>query len=329
MQKTMKAVRQHEAGGELIVETIPLPEPGPGQVLIKMAASPINPSDLAGISKQYMVSAWPFTPGMEGSGTVVGTGKGILPALRKGKRVACTPDPGGNGTWAEYMVSSAARTVPLPREVSLHQGSMMLVNPMTALAFIQIARKGDHPAMVNNAAASALGRMLVRLAARHQIPLINIVRRQEQADALKEEGAVHVLVSTAADFDATFRELCKQLGATLALDAVTGKETGRLLGNMPDGSTLVAYARLSGDPIEVDPADLIRYKKQITGFQLANWLQSKPLPAKLRLTGQLRKLMPQFLRTEIHQTYPLDQVNEAIRRYQANMSKGKILLVHA
>jgi len=323
----MKSVRQLEAGGNLVIESVPIPDPGPGEVLVKMAASPINPSDLASISGGYMVHTWPFTPGLEGSGTVVKAGRGLLPAMRSGKRVACSPDPGGGGTWAEFMKTSAMHTVQLSGNVDFRQGSMMLVNPMTAMALIELVKKENHAAMVNNAAASALGKMMIRLAGKHAIPLISIVRKQEQVNELKRMGAEYVLNSTSGSFETELRELALQLDATLILDAVSGDETRRLLKAVPDGAHLVVYARLSGDPLKADPADLIRLEKHISGFQLGNWLKSKNTFAKVRLMNQVKKEMNDCLTTHIARTFPLDDVNEAIRYYRENMSAGKILLI--
>lgn len=323
----MKSVRQHEAGGNLVIESIPVPEPGPGEVLVRMAASPINPSDLAIISGSYLTRSWPFTPGLEGSGTIVKAGKGVLPALRKGRQVACTPNTGEDGTWAEYMKTSVMRTVPLPRGVEMEQGAMMLVNPMTAMAFIQMARDGGHAAMVNNAAASALGKMLIRLANLHSIPLVSIVRKEEQVSVLKAMGATHVLNSSDASFEQELQKLSHQLKATLILDAVTGEATGQLLRAAPDGSTLVAYARLSGDPINADPADLIRHEKAITGFQLGNWLKTRSIPARIRFVNRVKKQLVSSLQTQVHRRCSLEEVNEAIRLYREEMSRGKILLV--
>src|SRR5450830_690698 len=105
-----------------------------------MAAAPINPSDLGSLSgvgyrgeRQF-----PFIPGLEGSGTVVEAGDGILPHLLNGRNVACSALLTGDGTWAEYMVTSAQSCIPLNRNVSLEQGAMLLVNPLTALAMLEI-----------------------------------------------------------------------------------------------------------------------------------------------------------------------------------------------
>jgi NADPH2:quinone reductase len=327
MSEMMKSVRQLEAGGALVIESISIPEPGPGEVLVKMAASPINPSDLGILSGKHQPWIWPFTPGLEGSGTIVKAGKGLLPALRKGKRVACIPNTGEDGTWAEYMKTSVMRTVPLPRDVGMEQGAMMLVNPMTVMAFIQMAREGNHSAIVNNAAASALGKMLFRLAKLYSLPLINIVRRDEQVKELKTMGATHVLNSSDASFEEELKTLAHQLQATLILDAVTGEETERLLRAAPNRSTLVAYARLSGNPVQADPADFIRYEKSMVGFQLGNWLQSKSTLEKIRFINRVKKHLSTSLTTQIHKTCPIEEVNEGLRIYRENMSKGKILFV--
>lgn len=327
MPDMMKAIRQHESGGKLSIESLPRPEPGPGEVLVKMAAAPVNPSDLASITGSYMARSWPFTPGLEGSGTIVKAGGGLLARMRMGKRVACSPDAGGDGTWAEYMKCSVMKTVVLPPGLDLKQGSMMLVNPMTAMAFLRLFKEGGHHALVNNAAASSLGKMLIRLAADRAIPLISVVRKEKQVLELTEMGARHVLNSSNASFEDELRKLCAQLDATLILDAVTGRESRRLLNAAPDGSTLVAYARLSGEPMQADPSDLISYKKSIRGFQLGNWLENKSIPYKLRFLGEIKKEMSRSLYSHVNQTFSLEQHEEAIALYRANMSAGKVLLL--
>jgi NADPH2:quinone reductase len=326
LPETMAAVRQYQPGGALEVEQVEVPRPGPGEVLVKMGASPVNPSDLALLAGGYLQRTYPFTPGLEGSGTVVEAGRGIFARFRLGKRVACSPGHGGDGTWAEYMVTPAMNTAPIPRHISMENGAMMLVNPMTAMAFIDMARKGRHSGMINNAAASSLGKMLIRLAKKRDIPLINIVRREEQADELKKTGATHVLVSSSETFGITLRNLAEELNATLILDAVTGSQTSIILDAAPRGSTLVAYARLSGDPIRIDPRALMNEEKKVTGFLLAEWLKYKGLLFKLRFINSVKRELDGSLSSHISRSYPLVSVEEAIARYRENMSEGKIIL---
>lgn len=322
----MRAIRQYEAGGSLKAEELDVALPGPGEVLVKMDTAPVNPSDLGVLKGGYLERSYPITPGLEGCGTVVAAGGGLLPRLRLGKRVACSPMPGGDGTWADYMLTSAMRVAPLSKGISSEQGAMMLVNPMTAMAFLHLAREGKHRALVNNAAASSLGKMLIRLTRKEGIPLINIVRKEEQVSSLKELGASHVLNSSSPSFSKDLSELAHELHATLILDAVGGSHSAVILDAAPRASTLVAYARLAGEPLSANPLDLMMEDKRIIGFQLGNWLQTKGLIFKLRFIGRVKKQMDSELSSSISQTFPLEKVEEAIDLYMTNMSDGKILL---
>ena len=326
LPEQMSAIRQYKAGSALIVEQVPIPRPGPGELLIKMDAAPVNPSDLALLAGGYMERSYPFTPGLEGSGTVVAAGSGLFPRLRLGKRVACSPQHASDGTWASYMLTSAMNVAPLPKHISSEQGSMMLVNPMTAMAFMQIAREGKHRAIINNAAASSLGKMLIRLALSQGIPLINIVRKEEQLETLKSMGATHVLNSSSESFEEDLKALAEDLGATLVLDAVTGSQSSILLNAAPKGSTLLAYARLSGEAILADPGTIMKGEKKITGFLLGNWLQTKSLLFKLKFISKVKKALNGDLSSHISRTYPLEKAEEAIAHYREHMSEGKILL---
>src|ERR1051326_1914228 len=119
----------------LSVEEIPTPRPTAGQILIKMAAAPINPSDLIFLRNQYGVKkAPPVVPGFEGSGTVIESRAGLYGRWVLGKPVACRAPEAGHGTWAEYMTTDPAGVVPLARNVTLEQGACFLINPLTAWA---------------------------------------------------------------------------------------------------------------------------------------------------------------------------------------------------
>lgn len=322
----MFAIRQKEAGGPLNYEEVEVPRPSKGEVLVKMDSAPINPSDLALIKGGYLERNYPFTPGLEGSGTVVLSGGGILPAMRMGSRVACSPKPGGDGTWAEFMLTSALNTAPLPKSISMELGSMMLVNPMTAMAFILMARKEKHLALVNNAAASSLGKMLIRMCQLQNIPLINIVRRENQVEELKKLGATNVLNSSKSSFESELKDLARQKKATLFLDAISGRQTSLLLRTAPEGSKVVVYARLSGEDIQADPAELVNEGKSIEGFQLGNWLQKQNILFKLSFLSKVKRYLEKELSSNIRRTYPLAEVEKALAEYRENMSEGKILL---
>jgi NADPH:quinone reductase-like Zn-dependent oxidoreductase len=142
-----------------------------------------------------------------------------------GKRVACLSQGKGSGMWADYVVTSAkGGALPLHQSVSLEQGAMSMINPLTASAFIEIAKKGGHKAIVLTAAASALGQMVNRLGRSEGVQVINVVRRDAQVEFLKQQGATIVLNSSEADFDQQLHDACHQTEAHLAFDAVAGRD---------------------------------------------------------------------------------------------------------
>ena len=328
---TMKAVVLYEyaAAAGLRIEEVPTPTPGPGQVLIEVAASPINPSDLAFIDGNYVPRPEPPTrPGLEGSGTVVAGGRGPMGRYLNRRRVAFVAST-KSGAWADYVVVPQRLALPLGGQVSLQAGAMSVVNPMTALAFLELARSADSRAVVNTAAAGALGRMIDRVLSSEGIEVINVVRRPEHVEALAAGGADIVLDVSSTDFDTEYKEACHEHGADLALDAIGGTLTRRLLAGLPRGSTVVVYGGLSEQAAQVEIGDLVFAGKTVTGFWLTRWLPERNPLQILRMWRKVQRLIGDSLGSEVQATYPLEQVVDAIRAYQSEMSAGKVLLTPA
>lgn len=221
------------------------PEPTGNQVLVKMEAAPINPSDLflmtAGAdleNAQYepgkvtmqvapQVAAGqaarhgkPQTVGNEGAGEVIAAGDGEMAQALLGQRVACVP---GNA-FSEYALADAMMCLPLG-EHSSEDGAASFVNPMTALGFAETARREGHEAIIHAAAASNLGQMLNRICQEDGLGLVNIVRKQEQIDLLKGQGAAHVVNSSDSDYEARLAEAIGATGAFLGFDPIGGGQT--------------------------------------------------------------------------------------------------------
>jgi NADPH:quinone reductase-like Zn-dependent oxidoreductase len=217
------------------------PEPSGSEVLVAVEASPINPSDLGVLLGAVdpgalrsdgpdLVAAVPdgalsfyrdrldkpLPVGNEGAGTVVAAGPDA--AAMVGRRVATF----GGSMWADYRLADAAAVVELRDDVSTVEGAALFVNPLTALSMVETMRAEGHSALVHTAAASNLGRMLVRICAADDIGLVNIVRSSEQADALRELGALHVVDSSQPGFADQLTEAVRETGATLAFDAIGG-----------------------------------------------------------------------------------------------------------
>jgi NADPH:quinone reductase-like Zn-dependent oxidoreductase len=318
---SMTAV-QVQSDGRLAAGRIPVPVPAPGEVLVRIAASPINPSDLKFLAG---AAGSPAVPGLEGSGRVVAAGAGLVPRLLTGRRVAFASARGG--AWAEYATTTAMGCIPLGRRVSTEQAAMLIVNPLTALAFLDMARSGRHAAIVNNAAASALGRLIIHLGRRHSLPVINIVRRKEHVTELRQLGADYVLDSSDPSFAPALRDLAGRLRATLVFDAIGGSHTRTLVEEAPPASTIVAYGNLAGEPSTFDPLALVGGRKTVVGFYLGHWAAQKGLLRTLRDVVRVQRLIGAGLETEVRNRVTLEAAPAAVEAYRQEMSGGKILIV--
>ncbi|TGK18087.1 alcohol dehydrogenase [Leptospira fluminis] len=305
-------------------ETKPLKK---GDVLIRMHSASINPSDLMFMRGLYGIKKkLPVVPGFEGSGVVVASGGGWRANSLLGKAVACTAPGKGDGTYSEYMITDGFSCIPLTKETTLEQGACLFVNPITALAMMERIAKEKHKAFVQTAAASALGKMILRLSIRNGIPGIHIVRRKEQADLLKSLGAQHVLDSSSPNFERELRVLSGKLEATIMLDAVAGELTGKVLAAMPYGSKCVVYGALSEEPISYHAGMGIFQDKKIEGFWLSSWLPAQSPWRLWRITSEVRSLLGQEFQTEIASRIPLKEADRAIKEYAENMTRGKVLI---
>ena len=312
----------------LRTEERPVPKPRKDEVLVKVAASPINPSDLAYLDGNYgFKNTPPVVPGGEGSGTVVAIGPGMIGRYFLGKRVACLSRGEGNGMWAEYVVTSAkGGALPLHQSVSLEQGAMSMVNPLTACAFLEIAKEGGHKTIVLTAAASTLGQMVNRLCRSEGIQVINVVRRDAQVELLNEQGATVVLNSSESDFDQQLHDACHQADAHLAFDAVAGPMTRQLLDALPEHSKVTVYSCLSHKGPQAGADHIIFEDKTIDGFWLGPWMTNKNLIQILMLWRRAQKLIATDLRSNIRARYPLQDAKNAVQDYLGHMTGGKILL---
>ncbi len=325
----MKAVFIDKTTGKLIIKEVNTPQPGPGEVLIKISAAPVNPSDIAKLRHAHTNNdLTSFIPGIEGSGTVVAAGNGFLPRLLMGKRVACSSEHNYSGTWSEYMVTPAVKCFPLGRKVTDEQGSMSLVNPLTALAFFEIVRKNGHKAIINNPAASALGRMVEILGKKHKIPVINIVRNRKQYEMLIDLGSGHVLDNSDPDFIENLGKLSNQLSATLMFDSVCSPQLESIIDVLPPGSTVIIYGNISGEPrIMINPRRLIDNNIKISGFFLGQQAKENGLLKNIINLIKVRSLMSNELKIKIQRRFNLADAQEAVDTYLDNMSGGKVLLI--
>jgi NADPH2:quinone reductase len=247
MALQLRSLVKSSAELELSLASAPVPEPGPDEVLIRVEAAPINPSDLillfgaadmstarqSGTALRPVVTAsvpqglmkamagrvdQSMPVGNEGAGVVVAAGSSAEAQALLGKTVAML----GGGMYSQYRCAKAAQCLVLPPGTSAMDGASCFVNPLTALGMVETMRREGHTALVHTAAASNLGQMLNRLCIRDQIGLVNVVRSEQQATILRQQGAKHVCDSSASTFDHDLTEAIVATGATLAFDAIGG-----------------------------------------------------------------------------------------------------------
>jgi NADPH2:quinone reductase len=259
LQSTVRDIAQLE----LTLESVHTPEPGDGDVVISVEATPINPSDLgllfagADVSQARNVErdgatllTAPIAPeqlarlgarlekslpvGNEGAGQVIRAGSSDAAQALLGRTVAVL----GGGMYAQYRCVPAASCLVLPDGVTAREGASCFVNPLTALAMVETMKLEGHSAIVHTAAASNLGQMLIKLCNADNILLVNIVRSKAQADLVKEIGARHVCNSSDSDFMDRLTDAIDETKATIAFDATGG---GRLTSDI-----LTAMERVAG-----------------------------------------------------------------------------------
>jgi NADPH:quinone reductase len=226
------------------------------------------------------------------------------------------------------VVLPARQVVPVPRELPDDQAATFFVNPASALVMTRYVLKVPPGAwLLQTAAGSALGRMVIRLGRRDGFRTINVVRRREQVEELRRAGADEVICTADESIAERVRAITGGAGVPFALDAVggaTGSEVIKALG--PEGR-LLFYGTLAEEPITFDSRVLIVGHKCLEGFWLSGWVRKQGVFTMLGLFRRLRKLLGEgVLTSEVAASYPLEEIKAAVERAAAPGRAGKILL---
>jgi NADPH:quinone reductase-like Zn-dependent oxidoreductase len=326
----MKAIvfdRCGEPAEVLQVREAPMPEPGPGQVRVRMLASPINPSDLLYIRGQYSKAPpLPASPGFEGVGIVEASGGGLLARRVMGKRVAVPNSTGGN--WREHTVVPARQAIPVPEDLPLEQAATFFVNPASAMVMTQYILRVPRGAwLLQTAAGSALGRMVIRLGKQQGFRTINVVRRREQTDELLRLGGDAVINSSEESIAERVMALTNGAGVPFAIDAVGGKTASDAVLALGANGRMLVYGTLSMEPLAIDPRVLMVNHKSVEGFWLSQWLGRQSVVTMLLLIRRIRHLLRTgVLTSDVGATFAMHQVREAAQQAGNPGRHGKVLL---
>ena len=311
----------------LSVRDVVEPRPGPGQVRVRMILSPVNPSDLLVVRGRYgVLPSLPATPGFEGVGVVDQAGPGILGRWVMGKRVTVINNTGGN--WAEYAVIPARQARPVPSDIPDDQAAAYFVNPATVLALarhVLKVRKGEW--LLQSAAGSTLGRMMIRLGRHDGFKTLNVVRRREAIDELKALGADAVICTEDGPIEDQVRRIVGAEGVRSAIDPVGGETGTALFRSLAPEGRLIVFGSLSEQPLQIESRLMIAGDRRVQGFWLGHYMRQQSIPAALRLFGEITAMMrKKVLTSEIGRVYPLDEITEAARHADTIARHGKVLL---
>lgn len=301
-------------------------------VQVRMLASPINPSDLMTIRGIYAKHPpLPAVPGYEGVGIVQAAQAGLYGKFLVGKRVAVLNSHGG--TWQDQVVLPAKYAIPLDKRLSIEQAATFFVNP--AAAFVMTRRLLSVPRgewLLQTAAGSELGKMVIRLGRRFGFRTVNVVRRAEQSDALKSLGADAVIVfdgerDSAAEFKQHVASVVGSTGVRYAIDPVGGQTASAIVPCLGANGRLLLYGTLTPQPIVFPPRDLMSVGASVEGFWLSNFMNSLGFLGKLSLIKTISGLIVEgVLSSDVGESFPLDRVIDAVRAAETPGKAGKVLL---
>jgi|Transcript_2576 NADPH2:quinone reductase len=343
---TMKRLIVTEPGKDVasckieVEENVPVPTPRSGEVLIKVVAAPVNPSDY-GEWYGSEPDKYPLKMGKEGSGVVVASGGGLSTyRVPVGTPVGFIAQ-GKQRSYAEYVTMGVTSCFPMPTDVPVEDCASFFVNPYTAIGILDYVKNLEgSPAFVHTAAASQLGQMIVKLVnTMDDMEVINVVRREEQAALLRDIGAKHIVVTGSATDEKSTQQWkdelqlkVEELGATCAFDAISGSMSGDLMDVLPFKGALYTYGKLGGKMANIDPIHLIYRGKRMEGFFLTTWVKDgglfsmvpRMLSASKKVNAGLKS--PGWSSTQFMDT-TMEKVHADIIDILGNSATGKKLRI--
>ncbi len=301
--------------------------PGPGQVQVQVSAFPIHPGDLLAVSAAE-TSGREQVAGIEATGVVTEVGAGVT-RFNPGARVTFFPQP---GAWRQIVNVDAAIAVRVPDSVPDEVAAQLLCNPITALMLRRAAQQhfgvGFDAVVLNNAAASSVGRLFTAVAEQHQIATISIVRSEQRAEQLRDRSPTVPVVSTSdPDWVEQVHTTAAGRPIPVALDPVGGAAAHDLLSALSPGGTLIIYGELAQEPIELHAATVLHSALGITGLTINRWLAAvspEQRASDVATAAMITADLPHHF--DVAATYPLDQIADAVRHVSQPGKVGTVVV---
>jgi NADPH:quinone reductase-like Zn-dependent oxidoreductase len=326
MARVLRFDRFGEPAEVLRLHEAPDAAPGVGELLVRMTARSINPSDLLTIRGTYARhTPLPSIPGWEGVGTVIAAGPGA-PTELVGRRVLPLR---GAGTWQELVTAPAEWAVPVPEAVPDAAAAQLYINPIAVwLMLTAELRLAPGSVVLVNAAGSACGRIAAQLCRELGLRMVGLVRSGAYTQELLALGATAVVDGTREPLAPVLTRLGVAHGAAAGLDAIGGADGAALLDHLAPGGVLLSYGLLSGALLRPDPADLARRGVSASDYWLRRWVERCSAAEWRAAFGAIiDRVADGRLALPVASTYDLADIAPAVRAAEASGRAGKVLLV--
>src|SRR5216684_2523244 len=323
--RQLQLVAYGEPSDVIELHTVSEPVLGEQDVLLSMEAAPLNPSDFLFVRGKYGIRpALPSSVGAEGVGRVAKIGSKVDVALQS-KRVLIVPTY-EQGTWADQVVVPVRNIVPMSDEADPLQLSMIGINPATAYLLLKryvSLMRGDW--IGQTAANSAMGQYIIAFAKLAGVKTLNVVRREEAAEQVRQLGGDRVVVQ-GDNLHKDIEEALDGKKLSLVLDTVGGTPVGELAKSLKSGGSIVSYAMQSGQFPAISPKDFFYRGLSLHGFWLGNWIRNAPRTEVQEIYQKLGDLVADgSLSAAVEHVYPLEQFKEAFEQSLRSNRSGKVL----
>jgi len=302
----------------------PIPEPAPHEVRIKTVLATIHNHDLITIRGQYGDKPnLPAIAGSEALGVVDAIGSEVE-GFEVGQRVAAASV---HATWAEYFTAPAKMVFPIADAIDDEIAAQLIAMPLSALMLLEFLELKAGQWALLNAANGAVGKSFAMLAAARGVNSISLVRRAEAANSLKELGVAHVVDVSEPDWQDQVRKIVGAAQIDAAVDSLGGEASNDLLTLLGSGGTLVSFGVMAGQPMVLNPSNLIFKEVVVKGFWGSKTSREMSLDNKLRLIDELKqRVLEGTLSLPVHAIYTLDDITTAVSGEVQKGKKGKVLL---
>ncbi|GAB3931527.1 zinc-dependent alcohol dehydrogenase family protein [Larkinella terrae] len=306
----------------LQVVDAPLPEPGPGEVRIKVIASPINPSDLMFVQNLYGIQPeLPSGAGFEGVGIVDALGEGVT--MRTGIRVSFT----AIGTWSEYVLAKQRSLIPVPDALSDEVAAQLFVNPFSAYAMLEESGLQPGQWVLLTAAGSSFSKLVIQLCKLKGIQTIGTVRHHDLDDELKALGLTEIINTEKEKLTNRVKAITEGKGVACVLEAVGGNTASDALKCLAKGGTMLLYGVLSMQNPSFNVGLVIFRELTVKGFWLTDWMRRVDSQMRQNVARNVMTLLVSGqIQVPVEATYPISEIKKAVEHSEQAGRHGKILL---